>query len=125
ATVLGNDALKDFVLEGLASAGVEVLPIIDHARPTTHKNAFVCGDYRLLKVDTLDNRSITDAHAEEIAGNLSKVAVEAVVFSDFRHGIFNRRTIPGLTNAIPRGTFRVAHSPGPTPSGTLPEFNTL
>src|SRR5215475_15361543 len=70
STVLGDDALKDFVLEGLASSGVDVLPIIDHARPTTHKNAFVCGDYRLLKVDTLDNRSITDAQADHIVGDL-------------------------------------------------------
>ncbi len=39
STVLGDDALKDFVLEDLAAAGVKVLPIIDHTRPTTHKNA--------------------------------------------------------------------------------------
>src|SRR5262247_3468741 len=122
STVLGDDPLKDFVLEGLASAGVEVLPIIDHARPTTHKNAFVCGDYRLLKVDTLDNRSITDAQADEIAAHLQKVKVEAVVFSDFRHGIFNRRTIPGLTNAIPAGTFRVADSQVASRWGNILEF---
>jgi len=123
STVLGDDALKDFVLEGLASAGVDVLPIIDHARPTTHKNAFVCGDYRLLKVDTLDNRSITDAQADEIAAHLQKVKVEAVVFSDFRHGIFNRRTIPGLTNAIPAGAFRVADSQVASRWGNILEFN--
>jgi cytidyltransferase-like protein len=122
STVLGEDALKDFVLEGLASAGVDVLPIIDHARPTTHKNAFVCGDYRLLKVDTLDNRSITDAQADEIAGHLQKVAVDAVVFSDFRHGIFNRRTIPGLTHAIPRDAFRVADSQVASRWGNVLEF---
>jgi rfaE bifunctional protein kinase chain/domain len=122
STVLGDDALKDFVLEGLASAGVDVLPIIDHARPTTHKNAFVCGDYRLLKVDTLDNRSITDAQAEEIAGHLEKGPVDAVVFSDFRHGIFNRRTIPGLTQAIPGNSFRVADSQVASRWGNILEF---
>ena len=122
STVLGDDPLKDFVLEGLASAGVEVLPIIDQARPTTHKNAFVCGDYRLLKVDTLDNRSITDAQADQISDHLRKMPVEAVVFSDFRHGIFNRRTIPGLTNAIPRGTFRVADSQVASRWGNILEF---
>ena len=122
STVLGDDPLKDFVLEGLASAGVEVLPIIDQARPTTHKNAFVCGDYRLLKVDTLDNRSITDAQADQISDHLRQMPVEAVVFSDFRHGIFNRRTIPGLTNAIPRGTFRVADSQVASRWGNILEF---
>jgi cytidyltransferase-like protein len=122
STVLGDDALKDFVLEGLASAGVDVLPVIDHARPTTHKNAFVCGDYRLLKVDTLDNRSITDAQAEQFAENLQRVAVDAVVFSDFRHGIFNRRTIPGLTAAIPGNVYRVADSQVASRWGNILEF---
>ena len=60
STVLGDDALKDFVLEDLAEAGVECEPIIDHTRPTTNKNAIVAGGYRLLKVDTLDNRSISE-----------------------------------------------------------------
>lgn len=122
STVLGDDVLKDFVLEDLAAAGVKVMPIIDHARPTTHKNAYVCGDYRLLKVDTLDNRSITDAHADQIVTNLEKAAGRAVVFSDFRHGIFNRRTIPGLTSAIPRGAFRVADSQVASRWGNILEF---
>jgi cytidyltransferase-like protein len=122
STVLGDDALKDFVLEDLASAGVKTLPMIDHARPTTHKNAYVCGDYRLLKVDTLDNRSISDAQSDHIVTDLSKCSARAVVFSDFRHGIFNRRTIPGLTDAIPKGAYRVADSQVASRWGNILEF---
>ena len=33
STVLGDDVLKDFVLEDLAAAGVKVMPIIDHYPP--------------------------------------------------------------------------------------------
>ena len=36
------------------------MPIIDPTRPTTNKNAIVAENYRLLKVDTLDNRSISE-----------------------------------------------------------------
>lgn len=122
STVLGDDALKSFVLEGLATAGVQVLPIIDDARPTTHKNAFVCGDYRLLKVDTVDNRSISDTQADQIARDIAGHRARAVVFSDFRHGIFNSRTIPGLTNAIPTGTFRVADSQVASRWGNILDF---
>jgi cytidyltransferase-like protein len=122
STVLGDDTLKDFVLDDLASAGVKVMPIVDHARPTTHKNAFVCDDYRLLKVDTLDNRSITDAQMDQIARNVAQKPSRAVVFSDFRHGIFNRRTIPGLTAAIPDGVFRVADSQVASRWGNILEF---
>src|SRR5712692_8319171 len=41
STVLGEDPLKDFVLAELEKAGVECKAVIDHTRPTTHKNAFV------------------------------------------------------------------------------------
>ena len=60
STVLGDDALKDFVLEGLSKSGVECQPVIDKTRPTINKNAIIAGGYRLLKIDTLDNRSISD-----------------------------------------------------------------
>ena len=122
STILGDDPLREFVLQGLADAGVKCMPLIDHARPTTHKNAFVCGDYRLLKVDTLDNRSITDDQAEKFAEQISGVTADAVVFSDFRHGIFNRRTIPNLTRAIPKGAFRVADSQVASRWGNILEF---
>ncbi len=60
STALGNDPLKDFVIEDLKGAGVELNAVIDETRPTVNKNAIVVGGYRLLKVDTLDNRSISD-----------------------------------------------------------------
>ncbi len=121
-TVLGDDPLKDFVLDGLKKAGVESNPYIDRTRPTTHKNAFTCGEYRLLKVDTLDNRSISDAIAEKIADQLRATPTRAVIFSDFRHGIFNRRTIPDLIAAIPKGALRVADSQVASRWGNILEF---
>jgi rfaE bifunctional protein kinase chain/domain/rfaE bifunctional protein nucleotidyltransferase chain/domain len=122
STVLGDDALKDFVLENLAQMGVKVKPIVDRTRPTTQKNAFVCGDYRLLKVDTLDNRSISDQIVETFTEQIQRTAAQAVVFSDFRHGIFNRRTIPTLIDAIPRGAFRVADSQVASRWGNILDF---
>ena len=125
STVLGDDSLAEFALKDLEAAGVNIMPIIDRARPTTNKNAYVCGDYRLLKVDTLDNRSITDKQADMIAGQIANVHAEAIVFSDFRHGIFNRRTIPGLTSVIPQGAFRVADSQVASRWGNILEFKGL
>ena len=61
----------------------------------------MAGGYRLLKVDTLDNRSISDEILEDIAQAVQQVPTDAVVFSDFRHGIFNRRTIPELVAGDP------------------------
>jgi len=122
STVLGDDALKEFVLEDLQQAGVTIRPIIDPARPTTNKNAIVVGGYRLLKIDTLDNRSIGNGILTKIKDAVASVPADAIIFSDFRHGIFNRRTIPGLIDAIPAGMFRVADSQVASRWGNITEF---
>jgi rfaE bifunctional protein kinase chain/domain len=122
STVFGNDALKSFVLEDLDKAGVRVLPIIDETRPTTNKNAIVSEGYRLLKIDTVDNRSISDRDVTVLQSQIAEAESQAVVFSDFRHGIFNRHTIPNLTSAIPTGVFRVADSQVASRWGNILEF---
>jgi rfaE bifunctional protein kinase chain/domain len=122
STVLGDDTLKDFALDDLRSAGVDVRAVVDPSRPTVNKNAIVVGGYRLLKIDTLDNRSISDAILGRIADAIGSVSAEAVVFSDFRHGLFNRRTIPELIAAIPEGAYRVADSQVASRWGNITEF---
>lgn len=104
STVLGQDALKDFVLRDLNEVGVDVRAVIDNTRPTVNKNAIVVGGYRLLKIDTLDNRSISDAVLSTMTTTVKETSADAVVYADFRHGIFNRRTIPEFIAAIPNGT---------------------
>lgn len=122
STVLGNDGFKDFVLDDLKKFGVNVQPIVDETRPTTNKNAIVAEGYRLLKVDTLDNRSISDKNVERLKKQIARNTVAAVVFSDFRHGIFNRHTIPELTSAIPAHVYRVADSQVASRWGNILEF---
>lgn len=122
STVMGDDNYKNFVLDDLVNCGVTCLPIIDETRPTTNKNAIVAETYRLLKVDTLDNRSISDKIMEQLKYQIQGVSSQAIVFSDFRHGIFNRRTIPILTESIPDGTYKVADSQVASRWGNILEF---
>ena len=122
STVLGDDALKDFAITGLREANIDCRPIIDPTRPTVNKNAIVVGDYHLLKIDTLDNSSITDHVLHDLETSVRDTIVDAVVFSDFRHGIFNRRTTPGLIDAIPDGCFRVADSQVASRWGNITDF---
>jgi rfaE bifunctional protein kinase chain/domain len=122
STVLGDDALAEFALKDLQAAGVECLPIIDRTRPTTNKNAIVAGGYNLIKVDTLDNRSISDRIQKTLSDQIMEVPADVIVFSDFRHGIYNRDTIPPLTRAIPERAFRVADSQVASRWGNILEF---
>lgn len=122
STVLGDDVLKDFAVKELENYGVELRPVIDRTRPTTHKNAIVVGGYRLLKIDTLDNQSISDSILDALIKAIRSVQTDALVYSDFRHGIFNRRTIPPFLEGIPENVFRVADSQVASRWGNITDF---
>jgi rfaE bifunctional protein kinase chain/domain/rfaE bifunctional protein nucleotidyltransferase chain/domain len=122
STVLGDDNLAEFALKDLEAAGVQCLPVVDRTRPTTNKNAIVAGGYNLLKVDTLDNRAISERILRTLSSQIVDTATDIVVFSDFRHGIFNRDTIPRLTKSMPANAFKVADSQVASRWGNILEF---
>jgi rfaE bifunctional protein kinase chain/domain len=122
STVLGKDPLGDYVIEGLEKEGINLSHIIDETRPTTNKNAFVTGGYRLLKVDTLDNRPISEKIIQTLTDQITKTDADIVVFSDFRHGMFNKQSIDTLIKAIPEKAFRVADSQVASRWGNILEF---
>ncbi len=128
STVVGNDKLGEFVLNDLMQYGIDVLPFVDPLRPTTNKNSIVVDNYRLLKVDTLDNRTISDEALFEIMTAIKDYSCEIVVLADFRHGIFNKRTIPQIISSIPSTTFKVADSQVASRWGNIldfPEFDLI
>lgn len=122
STVLGEDSLAEFVLKDLRQAGVKALDIIDKSRPTTHKNAIVANTYRLLKIDVVDNRPISDKTLHLIENNIKAIEADVIVFSDFRHGIFGKSTIDSLTDSIPDGVFKVADSQVASRWGNITDF---
>lgn len=122
STVLGSDPLKEFVLGEMDAAGIECYASIDSSRVTTRKNVYIANNHRLLKVDNVDNTPITDHTLRELQSTLVNHAADSVVFSDFRHGIFNRRTIPQFTENIPQGAFKVADSQVASRWGNILDF---
>jgi rfaE bifunctional protein kinase chain/domain len=122
STVLGDDALKDQVQADLSDEGIRCLAIVDATRPTTNKNAIVVGEHRLLKIDTLDNRSVSEKIVRQLAHQVAATPAEVVVYSDFRHGIFNRNTIQQLVAAIPADVYRVADSQVASRWGNILDF---
>jgi rfaE bifunctional protein kinase chain/domain len=122
-TVMGDDALKDFVLQDLEAHHVDCELIVDPSRPTTQKNAFIEGPYRVLKVDKVDNTEISDKIQAQFKAYISEdQEADAFVFSDFRHGIFSHRTIPEFTACLPDGPLRVADSQVASRWGNILEF---
>jgi rfaE bifunctional protein kinase chain/domain len=121
-TVLGNDEYGKYIQQDLVNSGVTVNAVIDDNRPTTNKNAIVVDGYRLLKVDTVDNRAISDKILDKVSGYIATSECEAVVFSDFRHGIFAKETIPSLIKAIPKNQLKIADSQVASRWGNILDF---
>ena len=121
STVLGEDEHRTLVLNDLEQAGIKVNSFFAN-RPTVNKNAVVVGGYRLLKIDTLDNTTISDEILGQLTDGIQQTPSEAVILSDFRHGIFNRRTIPAFIKSIPEGAYKVADSQVASRWGNITEF---
>lgn len=122
ATILGDDGLKEFVLDELNRFNVRCDPIIDRTRPTTQKNTFIVGGYRVIKVDKVDNRPISDRNLSLLKNILKASTADISVLSDFRHGIFNSRTIPELIGSLPEKTLKVADSQVASRWGNILDF---
>jgi rfaE bifunctional protein kinase chain/domain len=122
STVLGDDELKEFVLSDLAEANIACIPLIDRTRPTTHKERFLTDGYKLLQVDRVDNGPISEKSVEALSNSLTNTRADLVVFSDFRHGIFNRQTVNRLKQAIPTGALKAADSQVSNRWGNILDF---
>ena len=121
-TVLGNDELRQFVVDDLEKAGVRVNAYVDPTRPTTHKERFIADGYKMLQVDRVDNRSVGPRAMEALIRSIRETDSDLVIFSDFRHGIFNRQTIGELKAAIPEGTLKAADSQVSNRWGNILDF---
>jgi bifunctional ADP-heptose synthase (sugar kinase/adenylyltransferase) len=96
--------------------------ILDETRPTTNKNVIISGQYRLLKIDKVDNRGIPDEITAKLKKFLENTKSDAVIFSDFRHGIFHQRSIRKLVSSIPKKVFKCADSQVASRWGNITEF---
>ena len=122
STILGNDQLGRFVISNLKKRNIKTLPIIIDNRPTTEKKIIIANNYRIIKIDTLDNAAISLNDSQKICQNIKKIKCNGVVFSDFRHGIFNKYNINNLIKSIPKGVFKSADSQVATRWGNILDF---
>lgn len=123
STVIGKDFFGKLVQKNLKK--ITLLPIIDITRPTTNKNYIVCKDYKLVKIDTLDNQPISKKVLNLLSKQLKKYNTSGVIFSDFRHGIFNRGSIESLIKSIKKNTFKSADSQVASRWGNITDFKSF
>ncbi|MHB8731339.1 MAG: PfkB family carbohydrate kinase [bacterium] len=122
STVLGDDEPGRFLSADMSEAGVRLLPIVDRMRPTTYKERIVAGGTKMLQVDRVDNLAVPDHTLDVIGRSLRETPAEIVVFSDFRHGMFNRHTVQLLREQIPSTALKVADSQVSSRWGNILDF---
>jgi len=122
-TVLGDDELSDFVINDLKKWEIKTNAIIDPTRPTTLKERFWAGGYKMLQVDTVDNSIVSGKILQEISRHLKERKPDVLIFSDFRHGIFNKETIQNLKKDIKKDIIIVADSQVSNSWGNILDFN--
>ena len=121
-TLLGDDKWKKVILDDLEGSDIKVNAIIDKSKPTVNKNAIVVNNYRLLKIDTLDNSCISNDVLMQFITSIQNTRSDVVIFSDFRHGVFSKNTVGLLINAIPNNVLKVADSQVASRWGNILEF---
>ena len=121
-SVVSNDKMGNFVKKEFKKRKIKTNFISEKNRPTTNKNTFISDPYRLLKVDTLSNTPIEEDTINFISKNIKKNKKDILIFSDFRHGIFNSRSLPVLLSSIPKKVFKVGDSQVASRWGNITEF---
>lgn len=121
-TIAGDDDAFEFARQDLEASGVQLGVITIPGRPTTVKDAVVADGYRLLRIDDVDNSLIPGSVQERMYDEVRAFPGDAVIFSDFRHGIFNRSTIESFVSAPQPGVFKVADSQVASRWGNILDF---
>lgn len=110
STVFNNDLKGRFAKKEIKRNKINLNQIVEAGRSTTNKNSYFVDKHKLLKVDEVNNSSILNSSIEKIKKLIKKEKNKLIVFSDFRHGIFNKQTVSIFLKAINKNCFKVADS---------------
>ena len=121
-TLIGNDKKGKFAKKELIKKRVNLNSINEYLRPTTNKNSYMVDNHKLLKVDEVVNSTILDKTIDFIAEKINKERNKLIVFSDFRHGFFNKFTAKKFVDSIDKSCFKVADSQVASRWGNILDF---
>jgi len=121
-SLVGEDKIGKYAMKDLSDFGVNTFIQVDRNRPTTYKNAIFADGYKLIRIDEVNNTSINTDQLNRFCNDLKNSNSDAIILSDFRHGIFNKSTIPTILNSLPKEIFRVADSQVASRWGNILDF---
>jgi cytidyltransferase-like protein len=120
--VVGNDENKKFLEKDLKKNKISLNFYTDKNKQTTLKERFWCDNYKLLQVDYVENLLVDDNIQKKIVNFIKKKYFDAVIFSDFRHGMFNKEIIKKYTKLLNKKIIKVADSQVSSRWGNITDY---
>ena len=122
-SIAGSDEYKIYAEKDLKKNKIKTNILVNKNRKTVLKERFWNNDYKLLQVDYVDNEIIDKVNLKKIYDTLKKDKIsDCVVFSDFRHGMFNKEIINSYLNIINPNIIKVADSQVSSRWGNILDF---
>jgi len=124
-SVTGNDSVRDFALEGLVAAGVDVQLFVDGSRPTILKQRYRSKGKSLLRVSHLRQTAISLELQAQLLTTLELALdnTDLLVFSDFNYGCLPQKLVDQLlAMAKSRGVLLAADSQSSSQVGDISRF---
>jgi rfaE bifunctional protein kinase chain/domain/rfaE bifunctional protein nucleotidyltransferase chain/domain len=121
-TLAGEDEHKKFLEEDLKKNKINLNILLNKSKQTVFKERFWCDNYKVIQVDYVDNSIIENNNQKKILNIISKNDYDCIVFSDFRHGMFNKEIIKLYSDLIHPGVTKVADSQVSSRWGNITDF---
>tara|TARA_B100001057_G_C22844825_1_gene948533 strand:- start:607 stop:2148 length:1542 start_codon:yes stop_codon:yes gene_type:complete len=121
-SVIGKDKMGKYSINEIKKNNIKHNYLTDVSRSTTCKERFWADNHKLLQVDIVDNHIISNNIKKKIEKIILKTKSDGVIFSDFRHGIFNQDTIKDFSKKIAKNTLKIADSQVSNRWGNILDF---
>ena len=124
-SVTGNDASREYALEGLVAARVDAQLLVDDSRPTTLKQRYRSKGQSLLRVSHLHQGAISASLQKQLLLSLEQAldGADLLVFSDFNYGCLPQPLVDQLVvMAKSRGVLLAADSQSSSQVGDISRF---
>ena len=119
---VGNDKYGKFILRKLKKEKIKLFVEVLKNKVTNLKQSYYAQNYNLLKVSKVNTQNLNEYEINKIFLNLKKNQSDINVFSDFRHGIFNKKSINVFIKALKKKSIKVADSQIASRWGNILDF---
>ena len=127
-SVVGKDANRDYLKNGLDALAIESTLYTDTTRPTTLKQRFRANSKTLLRVNHLKQHTIALDIESKIIHEIKESieALDVIIFSDFSYGVLSEKLIESVVRlGREHGILMAADSQSSSQVGDISKFKNM